>query len=85
MAVAAKASKSKKNVEIKYPEYVKSKVRCACGAEFETMSTKEELVVDICSQCHPFFTGKQKFVDSGGILEKFNERLKKAKPKSSDK
>ena len=72
------ASKSKKSVELKYPEYVEAKVRCACGAEFETMSTKPELIVDICSKCHPFYTGKQKFVDSGGRLEKFYERVKKA-------
>ncbi len=75
----AQALKNKKTAEIKYPEYVPSKVRCACGAEFETMSTKPELIVDICAKCHPFFTGKQKFVDSGGRVEKFNQRFMKSK------
>lgn len=78
MATSANSSKTKKKAEISYPEYVEAKVRCSCGAEFTTMSTKPELIVDICSQCHPFFTGKQKFVDSGGRVEKFNQRVKKA-------
>ena len=49
-----------------HPNYGNAVVRCACGASFETGSTKKELRVEICSQCHPFFTGKQKFVDTGG-------------------
>lgn len=58
----------------KYPEYREAKVKCACGNEFETKSTKEDIRVDICNKCHPFFTGKQKLVDTGGRVEKFNRR-----------
>jgi large subunit ribosomal protein L31 len=50
-------------------------VRCACGETFKTGSTKKELKVDICSKCHPFFTGKQKFVDTGGRVEKFKKKF----------
>ncbi|ACB86421.1 50S ribosomal protein L31 [Natranaerobius thermophilus] len=57
-----------------HPEYKKAKVVCACGNSFETGSTKEELKVEICSSCHPFFTGKQKLVDSGGRVEKFKRK-----------
>ena len=49
-------------------------VKCACGATYETKSTKSELKVDICSKCHPFFTGKQKLVDTGGRVDRFNKR-----------
>ncbi len=57
-----------------HPQYFKTKVKCACGNEFVTGSTVEEIHVDICSKCHPFYTGKQKFVDSAGRIEKFNKR-----------
>lgn len=57
-----------------HPKYGKAIVRCACGATFETGSTKENLHVEICSQCHPFFTGKQKLVDSGGRVDKFKKK-----------
>jgi large subunit ribosomal protein L31 len=60
-----------------HPEYKKAIVRCACGHEFETRSTLEEIRVEICSQCHPFFTGKQKLVDSAGRVEKFMKRYGK--------
>ena len=52
--------------------------KCACGATFETLSTKEDLRVDICSNCHPFYTGKQKLVDTGGRVDKFNKRMGRA-------
>ena len=58
-----------------HPKYEKVVVRCACGAEFETRSTKEGIRLDICSNCHPFFTGKQKFVDAGGRVDRFKKRL----------
>lgn len=58
-----------------HPNYVESTVRCACGETFKTRSTKEELRVDICSKCHPFFTGKQKFVDAGGRVDKFKKKF----------
>ncbi len=61
-----------------HPKYMKATVTCACGESFETGSTKEEIRVEICSKCHPFFTGKQRIVDSGGQVEKFQKRLKKA-------
>lgn len=57
-----------------HPKYVKASVRCACGATFETGSTKQDLHVEICSQCHPFFTGKQKLVDVGGRVDKFKKK-----------
>jgi large subunit ribosomal protein L31 len=57
-----------------HPAYHKANVRCACGNEFETGSTKEEIRVEICSNCHPFFTGKQKLVDSAGRVERFRRK-----------
>ena len=57
-----------------HPEYKPTTVKCACGATFETSSTKEDIRVDICSNCHPFFTGKQTLVDSGGRVDRFNKR-----------
>lgn len=57
-----------------HPNYKKSIVRCACGNTFETGSIKEELKVEICSACHPFFTGKQKIVDTGGRVDRFKKR-----------
>ena len=57
-----------------HPKYGKATVRCACGNTFETGSTKEDLRVEICSKCHPFFSGKQKLVDTGGRVERFKKR-----------
>jgi large subunit ribosomal protein L31 len=57
-----------------HPEYLECTVTCACGNSFTTRSTKKEIRVEICSQCHPFFTGKQKFVDSAGRVEKFRKK-----------
>ncbi len=57
-----------------HPDYVESTVICACGNTFTTRSTKKEIRVEICSQCHPFYTGKQKFVDSAGRVEKFKKK-----------
>jgi len=57
-----------------HPDYKVTTVKCACGATFETRSTKENLHVDICSNCHPFFTGKQKLVDTGGRVDRFKKR-----------
>ena len=56
-----------------HPKYGKSIVRCACGATFETGSTRPELKVEICSACHPFFTGKQKLIDTGGRVDRFKK------------
>lgn len=60
-----------------HPNYQACTVRCACGAVYETQSTKSELKVDICSKCHPFYTGKQKLVDTGGRVDRFNRRYGK--------
>lgn len=57
-----------------HPVYKQTKIICACGAEYETGSTKEDVHVEICAKCHPFFTGKQKLVDSGGRVDKFKKR-----------
>jgi len=54
-----------------HPEYYEAKVRCACGHEFVVGSTQKEIKLDICSKCHPFFTGKQKFVDTAGRVDKY--------------
>jgi large subunit ribosomal protein L31 len=61
-----------------HPEYHEVTVVCACGNTFPTRSTKKDLRVEICSSCHPFFTGKQKLVDSAGRVERFQKRYEKA-------
>jgi len=60
-----------------HPELHEVTAHCACGASFKTRSTSPELKVTLCSQCHPFFTGAQKFVDTAGRIEKFEKRFKK--------
>lgn len=60
-----------------HPEYHEVQVVCACGNTFPTRSTKKDLRVEICSDCHPFFTGKQKLVDSAGRVERFQKRYTK--------
>jgi len=69
-----------------HPQYEEATVHCSCGNTFTTRSTRKELHVELCSQCHPFYTGKQKLVDSGGRVDRFKKRLEKkadepAKPK----
>ena len=61
-----------------HPEYMPTHVRCSCGNEFHTRSTKPEIHVEVCSACHPFYTGKQKLMDQGGRVERFQKRLEKA-------
>ncbi len=58
-----------------HPRYQTAHVRCACGNEFVTRSTSSKINVDICSACHPFFTGKQKFVDTAGRVERFSKKF----------
>lgn len=58
-----------------HPQYGKCIVKCACGETFETRSTVDQINVDICSKCHPFFTGKQKLNDVGGRVDKFKKRM----------
>ena len=60
-----------------HPEYVDAKVTCSCGNSFTTRSTVAELHVELCNECHPFYTGKQKLVDSGGRVERFQRRYGK--------
>lgn len=63
-----------------HPKYVDCVVVCGCGATFNTRATKPKITVEICSACHPFYTGKQKFVDTAGRVEKFLRRYKKGEP-----
>lgn len=58
-----------------HPNYKTTTVKCACGNEFEVGSTKENIRVEICSNCHPFYTGKQKLVDTGGRVDRFKKRF----------
>ena len=64
-----------------HPNYEQTNVKCACGAVIATGSTKKDMHVDICSNCHPYFTGKQKLVDTGGRVDRFNKRFNLAKSK----
>ena len=62
-----------------HPDYVECTVKCTCGNTFTTRSTKSELRVDICNACHPFFTGQQKFIDTGGRVQRFADKFGSAK------
>jgi len=57
-----------------HPEYKETTISCACGAVFKTMATKEDMKVEICSKCHPFYTGKRKMLDTAGRVEKFRRK-----------
>jgi len=68
-----------------HPNYHEIKVQCACGHTFTTRSTrKDDLHVEICSECHPFFTGKQKLVDTAGRVDRFNKRYGKKQPETAE-
>ena len=58
-----------------HPKYMEVEVRCACGSTFKTRSTKPELHLEICNQCHPFFTGRQKLIDTEGRVERFTKKF----------
>jgi large subunit ribosomal protein L31 len=60
-----------------HPEYVVATVHCSCGNSFQTRSTQDNLRVELCSECHPFYTGKQKLVDTGGRIDRFERRYGK--------
>jgi large subunit ribosomal protein L31 len=62
-----------------HPEYLEAHVRCTCGNEFTTRATRAELHVEVCSNCHPFYTGRQKLVDTGGRVERFQRRMAKGR------
>ncbi len=64
-----------------HPDYVLATVTCSCGNTFETRSTSADLRVELCSECHPFYTGKQKLVDSGGRIDRFERRYGQRKGK----
>ena len=64
-----------------HPDYVIATVHCSCGNTFTTRSTKRELHSELCNECHPFYTGKQKLVDTGGRVERFERRYGKRSPK----
>ena len=63
-----------------HPDYVEARVVCSCGNTFTTRSTKPEIRVEICAECHPFYTGKQKLVDTGGRVERFNRKFRRTQP-----
>ena len=60
-----------------HPKYVDAEIRCACGNVFQTRSTRQTIIVGICNACHPFYTGQQKFVDTAGRVDKFQQRAAK--------
>jgi len=66
-----------------HPTYETTAVRCSCGNTFETRSTRPDLRVELCNECHPFFTGKQKLVDTGGRVERFERRYGARKAKKA--
>ncbi len=66
-----------------HPHYVLAHVHCTCGNDFMTRSTKAELHVEICSNCHPFYTGRQKLVDTGGRVERFQRRVAKSRQRAA--
>ncbi len=70
------------NAEI-HPTYAVAHVRCTCGNEFDTRSTKSDIQVEICSNCHPFYTGRQKLVDTGGRVERFQRRVAKSRQRAA--
>lgn len=67
-----------------HPKYVETVIKCACGHEVKTRSTLKDQHVEICSNCHPFYTGKQKLIDSAGRIEKFTRKYKNIKINKSD-
>ena len=67
-----------------HPEYVESAVRCTCGNQFTTRSTEPKINVEVCSNCHPFYTGRQKLMDTGGRVERFQRRAAAAKRARGD-
>ena len=68
-----------------HPKYVEATVTCGCGETFVTRSTKDKIVIEVCGKCHPFYTGKQKFVDSAGRIEKFQRKYNWKSPASANK
>jgi large subunit ribosomal protein L31 len=67
-----------------HPKYQRCTVTCGCGNSFQTRSTREKMNVEICSNCHPFYTGKQKFVDTAGRVEKFMRKYNLKRPETDE-
>lgn len=67
-----------------HPNYVEAEIRCACGNVIKTKSTKPTVLIGICNACHPFYTGQQKFVDTAGRVDKFQQRLAKTKARQEE-
>jgi large subunit ribosomal protein L31 len=67
-----------------HPAYAETTIKCACGSTIEVGSTKENISVEICSKCHPFFTGKQKLVDTAGRIERFRRKYEKFQKKNDN-
>lgn len=68
-----------------HPQYVRARVTCACGNSFETRATRPEIRVEICSHCHPFFTGKQKLLDTEGRVERFRQKYARYERKQAER
>lgn len=68
-----------------HPVYISSKVTCACGNNFETRSTKDVIKIEICSACHPFYTGQQRLIDTAGRVERFQKRFKTTEGKTIER
>ncbi|MES2570691.1 MAG: 50S ribosomal protein L31 [Verrucomicrobiota bacterium] len=68
-----------------HPNYSETTIACACGAAYNTRSTRRDLKIGICAQCHPFFTGEQKFIDTAGRIEKFSRRYSGMQTRASKK
>jgi large subunit ribosomal protein L31 len=66
-----------------HPNYVSAHVRCMCGNEFTTRATQDSINVEVCSNCHPFYTGRQKLVDTGGRVERFQRRVAKGRQRNA--
>ena len=66
-----------------HPEYVDTTITCACGESIKTRSTKPDIRVEVCSKCHPFYTGKQKFMDTAGRVERFQRKYKRQTPSNA--
>ncbi|MGD9933025.1 MAG: 50S ribosomal protein L31 [Dehalococcoidia bacterium] len=62
-----------------HPKYETATIKCSCGSEFETRSTRQTMHLDVCNVCHPFFTGEQRIIDTAGRVERFNRRYQKAR------
>ncbi len=67
-----------------HPDYVAAVITCSCGARIETRATKEQMHIDVCSECHPFFTGEQRIVDTAGRVERFQRRYSLGDPSEGE-